>query len=87
MVLGIRPEHLHDAGVDSLNSKYNEIKTTVEVTELMGAELYIHAAIASTPIIARVSGQSQVRFNDQIKLQFHFDKMHLFDKETEVAVR
>lgn len=87
MVLGIRPEHLHDAGVDSLNSKYNEIKTTVEVTELMGAELYIHAAIASTPVIARVSGQSQVRFNDQVKLQFHYDKMHLFDKETEIAVR
>lgn len=53
----------------------------------MGAELYIHAAIASTPIIARVSGQSQVRFNEQVNLQFHYDRIHLFDKETEVAVR
>ncbi len=87
IVMGIRPEHLHDAGVDALNSGYNEIKTKVDVTELMGAELYVHAEIASTPIIARVSGQSEVRAFDEIMLQFHYDKMHLFDKETEKVLR
>lgn len=87
VVLGIRPEHMHDAGVDPLNSNYNEIKTRVDVTELMGAELYVHAEIATTPIIARVSGQSEVKAFDDIRLQFHYDRMHLFDKETELVIR
>lgn len=87
VVLGIRPEHLHDASIDSLNSSYNEIEAAVEVTELMGAEIYVHTAIASTPIVARVSGQSQVKINEPIKLQFHYNKMHIFDKDTEKVIR
>jgi multiple sugar transport system ATP-binding protein len=87
IALGIRPEHLHDSNVDPLNSSFNELKTTVDVTELMGAELYVHTQIASTPIVARVSGQSEVRSFDEIRLQFHYDKMHLFDKETEAAIK
>lgn len=87
VVLGIRPEHMHDAGIDPLNSNYNEIKTKVDVTELMGAELYVHSEIAGTPITARVSGQSEVKAFDEIRLQFHYDRMHLFDKDTEMAIR
>jgi multiple sugar transport system ATP-binding protein len=87
VVLGIRPEHLHDASIDALNSGYNEIKTNVDVTELMGAELYVHAEIASIPMVARVSGQSEVKAFDEIRLQFHYDKMHLFDKKTEKVIR
>jgi multiple sugar transport system ATP-binding protein len=87
IVLGIRPEHLHDKSIDSLSNDYNELKTAVDVTELMGAELYIHANISSTPIVARVSGQSGVRMGDVVFLQFHYDKMHMFDKETELVIR
>lgn len=58
----------------------------MEVTELMGAELYIHSNIASIPITARVSGQSNARMNDIVTLQFHQNKIHLFDKQTEQAI-
>lgn len=86
VIMGIRPEHLHDTSIDPLHSNYNEIETLVEVTELMGAELYIHSNIASTPITARVSGQSNVRTGDTVILQFHQSKIHLFDKETEQSI-
>ena len=86
VIMGIRPEHLHDASVDPINSNYNEVKTIVEVTELMGAELYIHSNIALTPITARVSGQSNVKMDDIVTLQFHQNKIHLFDKETEQTI-
>jgi multiple sugar transport system ATP-binding protein len=87
VVLGIRPEHLHDAKVDPLNNNYNEIKIKIDVTELMGAELYVHSQIASTPVTARLSGQSEVRAFDEISLQFHYNKMHLFNKETEEVIK
>jgi multiple sugar transport system ATP-binding protein len=87
IVLGIRPEHLHDASVDALNSNYNEIETTVDVTELMGAEIYLHLTIGKTQSVARVNSQSEVRMGDLVKLQFHCNKMHLFDKETEEVIR
>ncbi len=87
LVIGIRPEYLHDSSVDALNSSYNEIQTDVDVTELMGAEIYLHISIGGHPSIARVSSQSEVKMGDKVKLQFHFDKMQLFDKDTEEAIR
>jgi multiple sugar transport system ATP-binding protein len=52
----------------------------------MGAELYVHSKICSTPVIARVSGQSNIRMDDRVTLQFHCNKMHLFDKKTEETI-
>lgn len=87
LVLGLRPEHLHDASVDALGSSFNQIETTVEVMELMGAEIYLHLSIAGHPSVARVSSQSEVRMGDKVQLQFHYNKMQLFDKDTEEAIR
>lgn len=87
IVLGLRPEHLHDANVDALSSSFNDIETTVEVMELMGAEIYLHLPIGGQQSVARVSSQSEVRMGDRVSLQFHYNKMHLFDKVTEEAIR
>lgn len=87
LILGLRPEHLHEANVDALSSNFNEIETTVEVTELMGAEIYLHLVIGGQPSIARVSSQSEVKMGDMVKLQFHYNKMYLFDKDTEEAIK
>lgn len=87
IVLGLRPEHLHDSSVDTLSSSFNEIETAVDVTELMGAEIYLHLTIGRTQSVARVSSQSEVKRGDRVKLQFHYNKMYLFDKETEEVIR
>lgn len=86
IILGLRPEHLHDITIDSLNRDYNEIKSKAEITELQGAEIYVHLRIADTPVIARLSSQSNIKTGDEIILQFHFDRIHLFDKDTEHVI-
>lgn len=66
LVLGLRPEHLHDASIDPLNSSFNQIETPVEVMKLMGAEIYLHISIGEQPSVARVSSQSEVRMGDMV---------------------
>ncbi|OGO77313.1 MAG: sugar ABC transporter ATP-binding protein [Clostridiales bacterium GWB2_37_7] len=85
--LGIRPENLHDSEVDSLTSNYSIIKGKVEVAELMGSETFLYLSIGGQQITARVDSHSRMRTGDHVELQFHCEKVHLFDMETEKAIR
>lgn len=85
--MGIRPENLHDCEVDALSSGYSIIKGNVEVAELMGSETYLYLSIAGQQITARVDSHSRKRAGDNVELQFHCDKIHVFDMETEKAIR
>lgn len=85
--LGIRPENLHDSEVDALSNNFSVINGSVEVAELMGSETYLHLSIAGQHLTARVDSHSRKRAGDTVELQFHLDKIHLFDMETELAIR
>ncbi|HYE11393.1 MAG TPA: sn-glycerol-3-phosphate ABC transporter ATP-binding protein UgpC [Patescibacteria group bacterium] len=85
--LGIRPENLHDCEVDALTSDFSIIKGKVEVAELMGSETFLYLTIAGQQLTARVDSHSRMRAGDTVELQFHWDKIHLFDMETEKAIR
>lgn len=85
--LGIRPEDLHDCKVDSLTEDFSTIKGIVEVAELMGSETYLYLSINSQQITARVDSHSRMRAGDTVELQFHMNKIYLFDIESEKAIR
>jgi multiple sugar transport system ATP-binding protein len=59
------------------------IETDVEVTELMGAEIYLYLVSEEQNMIARVSSRSKARAGDIIKVAIDMSRVHLFDKETE----
>lgn len=84
--IGIRPEHLHEAEIDSLRSNYSTITGTVEVAELMGSETNLHFTKCEKQVIARVDAKTTKRAGDAVELQLHWDKIHLFDVETEKAI-
>ena len=86
VILGIRPEDLHDE--DTFLSSYPDgvIEAHVEVTEMLGAETYLYLTVADTNITARVNPRSTAASGDDIKVGIDFNKIHLFDKETEVAI-
>jgi len=85
--LGIRPENLHDFEVDSLTGDFSTIKGIVEVAELMGAETYLYLSINGQQITARMDSHSRMRAGDTIELQFHMNKIYLFDIESEKTIR
>lgn len=84
--IGIRPEHLHEAETDPLENDYSTITGKVEVAELMGSETYLYFTKCDKQVIARVDAKTLKRAGDNVELQFHWDKIHLFDAETEKAI-
>ena len=62
------------------------IDLLVEVTELMGSEIYLYLDFEGKKFTARVNPRSKAKPMDTIKVAFDLNKMHLFDKETEKAI-
>ncbi len=84
--VGIRPEHVHDE--PDLLAQYSEsiVEANVDVTELMGAEIYLYVNIAGIPVTARVAPTSTAHPGDKIKIAFETDRIHIFDPETEKTI-
>ena len=86
VILGIRPEDIHDDEA-FLSSRPEAVCTAdVEVTEMMGAETYLYLQIADKPFTARVNQRSTAKEGDTIKVAFETNKLHLFDKDTELVI-
>ncbi|MBQ6387361.1 MAG: sn-glycerol-3-phosphate ABC transporter ATP-binding protein UgpC [Ruminococcus sp.] len=85
VVFGIRPEHVHDEQEEIENAKIL-FDADVDVTELMGAEIYLYVTIAGQSITARVEPTSKAKVGDKIKICFSLEKLHIFDKDTEQII-
>ena len=85
IVLGIRPEDLEDVEFSRNVSDSNVITASVEVTEPMGAEIYVYVDIDGVLITARVNPRSRFKSGDRAKLYVDIESLHLFNKETEEA--
>jgi len=86
VVMGIRPEDLHDEEVFINNNANTAIKTEVEVTELLGAEVYLYLVCAGQQMTARVNPRSTAKTGDVIPMALDPNKIHVFDKETEQII-
>lgn len=84
VVLGIRPENIYE-GVTSENENM-VIEARVELTELMGAETYIYLSKGKSNITAKVSGCSKAKIGDNLKITLNINKIHIFDKDTEMTI-
>ncbi|MDZ7836623.1 MAG: sn-glycerol-3-phosphate ABC transporter ATP-binding protein UgpC [Actinomycetota bacterium] len=85
VVLGIRPEDLEDSNFISEAGEGNTLISRVEVTEPMGAEIYVYIDIDGVLMTARVSPRSKVKDGEDIKLFVNMNQVHLFDRKTEEA--
>ena len=87
VVMGIRPEDLHDEeAIISSAGPGAVVDADVEVTELLGAEVFLYLTIAGQPVTARVNPRSTAKVNDRIKIAMDLNKIHLFDKDTESVI-
>ena len=85
VVLGIRPEYVHD-DENSLNKAQVVFETKVHVYELLGAEVFLYFDIADTTVTARVEPSTPARVGDTIRICFDTEKINVFDKETEQVI-
>ena len=86
VVIGIRPEHVHNEQNFLETLPEGIVEADVEVTELMGAETYLYMNCEGHSINARVDPSSTARPGDKIKITIDPKRIHLFDKETEKTI-
>ena len=52
----------------------------------MGAEIYLYVNIGGNQVTARVEPTSTAKPGDYIDVAFELEKIHIFDKETEMTI-
>ncbi len=92
VIFGIRPESLHDEPMYLESLAETTMDVSVDVTELMGAEIYLYLGfegmedVTKGNIIARVSSRSTAKAGDTIKIAVDTARIHIFDKDTEKCI-
>ena len=79
VIFGIRPEDIHNPVYTPSGIVPADAECVVEVTELMGNEIFLYLIVGSTKFVARVDPRSDFKVGDKIKLVFNMANMHLFD--------
>ena len=86
VIMGVRAENIHDEEVFLSSAPTSVVTAHVEVTELMGSETLLHLVIGGASFIAKVDPRTTARAGEDIKVAFDMNRIHLFDKETELAI-
>ncbi len=86
VIMGIRPEDVHDEERHLKAFGDCRIRAKVEVTELMGAEIFLYVDVEGSSLTARVEPTSTARPGDEIEMVIDNTKIHIFDKETEQTI-
>jgi multiple sugar transport system ATP-binding protein len=87
MILGIRPEDIHDPHYLPQDVSVSTVEAQVTLVEFVGAELYVYFRNGDRDFMARVDSRAQYRIGDRAKMALDVRKIHVFDRDTELAVR
>ena len=83
VVLGVRPEDVQIVAPGTSA----QAEATVDVIEPMGAETFLTLRTAAGSLTARVRPNEVVAHGQTLRLAFALDRLHLFDRATERALR
>ena len=86
VVLGIRPEDMHDSQLFINSSPDSVIESDIKVYELLGAEVFLYFDVEGFQMTARVNPRTNLRTGDHAKFALDMEKVHIFDKETELTI-
>jgi multiple sugar transport system ATP-binding protein len=91
VIFGIRPEDIHNPMFVPPNITAAEIGAKVDVTELMGNEIFLYLVSGKHDYVARVDPRTRFSIGEEVKLVFNMDNFHIFDpsldRENPPAVR
>lgn len=86
VVLGIRPEDLHDEESFLSMSPKSVFDATIRVYEMLGSEVLLYFDVSDADFTAKVNPRTTARPGDTIQLAMDLEKIHVFDKDTELVV-
>jgi multiple sugar transport system ATP-binding protein len=83
---GIRPEDIYEPKYAPPEVEQNSrFRARVDVTEPLGAEIYLYLLAGEKPLIARVDPRTRADVGDEIEMVMDMSKMHIFNRQTQEA--
>jgi multiple sugar transport system ATP-binding protein len=86
VLFGVRPENVHDAKFAPGGIATADVHATVDVTELMGNEIFLHTLLGEQRLLARVDPRTGARPGQPVDLVFDMGRMYAFDPKTNLAI-
>ena len=80
--MGLRPEDIYDGDYVAPNIHPGAIDAKVEVTELMGNEVFLYLVTGKSSYVARVDPRSKAKVGNAVRLVANLDNVHFFEKDT-----
>jgi multiple sugar transport system ATP-binding protein len=87
VILGLRPEHIHDPDFPRPGVVPALVKATVDQTELMGNEVFLYLLAGDKPFLGRVDPRTRARAGHEVQVVFDMSQLHAFDHQTAEAIR
>lgn len=88
VILGIRPEDIHDPAFTPPQISPALVEANVDVTEPMGNEVFVYLTLGQGSFVGRVDPRSSFRPGSKVQVAFNMEHMHLFETDgDQLAVR
>jgi len=87
IIFGIRPDDVHDPQYIPADITPGKIKAQVDVTELMGNEVFAYLLTGEKSFVGRFDPRTGIRIGDSVEAVVNMDNMRAFDPQTEKAIR
>ena len=89
VTLGIRPEDIFDADLASnvAATDANSIEAKVDVLEPLGHEYVVYLGAGSHNMIATIDNETRIKEGQTAKFVVDLNAIHIFDADTEQAIR
>ena len=79
IIFGIRPEDIHNPKFTPPSIIAEPVDTKVDVTELMGNEIFLYLLNGDHNFVARVDPRTRVEMGNDLQVVFNMANMHIFD--------
>jgi multiple sugar transport system ATP-binding protein len=87
IVLGIRPESIHDSEFPRSGVVPAPVEAEVDVLELMGNEVFLYLLADGVRFLARVDPRTRAKPGHKLQVLFDLAEMHAFEPESEAAIK
>lgn len=89
VTLGIRPESIYDASLNNqvAATEQNSFMAKVDVLEPLGPEYTAYLYVDGMNLLATIDSSTKIQEGKESKFCVNLDQIHIFDAETEVAIR
>ncbi len=79
VIFGIRPDDIFNPSYMPAGIRAEKVSAKVDVTELMGNEIFLYLVSGKNNFTARVDPRSHYTIGESVELAFNMDNFHIFD--------